>query len=357
MTAPTLPGPPPTAEPVDFETYSNYGDPSAPSRGGLFRHSAQGDTIRPPYPIQGRIRAGAPEPGADRSADPAHTTGAQLAGQFPAAPDRYVLYVSLACPWAQRQLIVRQLKGLQEVIAVAVVDPIRDARGWAFRPGRGLTLDPYNHFTFLSQAYNATIPDFPGHVSVPVLWDTTTRQIVSNNFPDISLDLGSEFDQWAANPGLDLYPADLRGEIDALNDRIYRTVNNGVYQAGGATTQQAYDRAVTALFETLDDLESRLGDNRHLFGDRLTEADIRLWVTLARFDAVYATHFKTNRRRLVDYPNLWDYARRLYQQPAFHETTDFDQIKRHYFITHAHLNPHRIVPIGFEADWTAPTRR
>ncbi|MDR1808020.1 MAG: glutathione S-transferase C-terminal domain-containing protein [Propionibacteriaceae bacterium] len=284
-------------------------------------------------------------------------TGALVTGDFPAAPDRYVLYVSYACPWAQRQLIVRELKGLQDVVGVAVVDPIRDARGWAFRPGPDLTGDPYNHFTLLREAYEQTVPGFPGHVSVPVLWDSVTGQIVSNNFPDISLDLGAEFNEWAAHPEVDLYPADLREAIDALNDRVYRTVNNGVYQAGGALTQAAYDRAVTALFETLDDLERRLADRTYLFGDRLTEADIRLWVTLARFDAVYVTHFKANLRRLVDYSNLWDYARFLYQQPAFRTTTKFDHIKRHYFITHPHLNPRRLVPIGFAVDWTAPTQR
>jgi putative glutathione S-transferase len=357
MPIPTLPGPAPEASPVDFAAYANYGDPGVTQRRGLFKHSDKGDVVRPPYPIQGRIKAGAPEPAADRAAAAGNPAGALVTGQFPAAKDRYVLYVSYACPWAQRQLIVRELKGLQEVVAVAVVDPIRDARGWAFRSGPDLTLDPYNHFTFLRQAYDATIPDFPGHVSVPALWDTVTRQLVSNNFPDISLDLGSEFNEWAANPGLDLYPAALRADIDALNDRVYHTVNNGVYKSGGAQTQEAYDRAVTALFETLDELEARLKDSVYLFGDALTEADIRLWVTLARFDAVYVTHFKTNLRRLVDYPNLWDYARFLYQQPAFRGTTKFDHIKRHYFITHAHINPHRIVPIGFEADWDAPTER
>jgi putative glutathione S-transferase len=326
---------PPVADPTDFERYP------APQRGTatkntLFRFTPQGDVIRPPYPIQGRI-------------DPD--------GPFPPALDRYVLYVSYACPWAQRQLIVRALKGLEEVIAVAVVDPVRDSRGWAFREGPDLTLDPYNGFTFLRQAYEATEPGFPGHISVPVLWDTVTKRIVSNNFPDISIDLGQQFNTWAKDPDLDLYPVELRLEIDALNERIYQTVNNGVYKAGGALNQAAYDRAVTALFETLDELDERLRDRTYLFGDRLTESDIRLWVTLARFDAVYVTHFRTNLRRLVDYPNLWDYARFLYQRPAFHETTKFDQIKRHYFVTHDHLNPTRIVPIGLIADWHAPTDR
>jgi putative glutathione S-transferase len=325
---------PPIADPTDFDTYP--APPREATKNTLFRFTPDGDVIRPPYPLQGRISP---------------------VGPFPPAADRYVLYVSYACPWAHRQLIVRALKGLEDAIPVAVVDPVRDSRGWAFREGPDLTLDPYNGFTFLRQAYEATEPGFPGHISVPVLWDTKTKQIVSNNFPDISIDLGAQFNPWAKNPGLDLYPAALRPQIDALNERIYHTVNNGVYKSGGALNQGAYDRAVTALFETLDTLEERLRDRTHLFGERLTESDIRLWVTLARFDAVYVTHFRTNLRRLVDYPNLWDYARFLYQLPAFRETTKFDQIKRHYFVTHDHLNPSRIVPIGFASDWDAPTLR
>ncbi|MDR1448909.1 MAG: glutathione S-transferase C-terminal domain-containing protein [Propionibacteriaceae bacterium] len=338
---------PPEASATDFEAYPAYSlgpghGPSAPERAGkgrsagVFAFTADGTPIRPPYPFQGRI-------------DPA--------GPFPPAPDRYVLYVSYACPWAHRQLIVRELKGLQDVIGLAVVDPVRDSRGWAFRSGPDLTRDSYNGFEFLRQAYDATEPGYPGHISVPVLWDTETKRIVSNNFPDISLDLGSQFNQWAANPGLDLYPAALRDEIDELNQLVYDTVNNGVYKAGLAQTQVAYEKAARAVFDTLDRLEARLADRVYLFGDDLTEADIRLWVTLARFDAVYVTHFKTNLRRLADYDNLWDYARYLWQQPAFGSTTKFDHIKRHYFITHDHLNPRRIVPIGFESAWSAPTRR
>jgi putative glutathione S-transferase len=331
MSPVTLPGPVPEASPVDFDQYGESA--------GWAKPRPQKDTgafVRADYPFKGRIDS---------------------TGPFPPAPDRYVLYVSWACPWAHRQVIVRALKGLEDVIALAVVDPIRDARGWAFRHGDGLTGDPYNHFTLLREAYAATEPGYLGHVSVPVLWDTATHRIVSNNFPDISLDLGSQFNAWARQPELDLYPAALRPEIDALNDIVYRTVNNGVYRSGFARSQAAYDEAVTALFATLGDLEARLADRTYLLGEQLTEADIRLWPTLARFDTVYVTHFKTNLRRLVDYPQLWDYARLLYQQPAFRSTTNFDHIKRHYFVTHPHLTPTRIVPAGPLLDWEAPTQR
>ena len=193
-------------------------------------------------------------------------------------------------------------------------------------------------------------------MSVPVLWDKQTGRIVSNNFPDITLDLATAFGQWAA-PGMDTYPEPLRPEIDALNERIYTFVNNGVYRCGFAPTQQAYDTAVVELFGVLDELDARLTDRRFLFGDAITESDVRLWVTLARFDAVYVTHFKANLRRLVDYPALWPYARDLYQHPAFGGTTNFDQIKRHYYTTHPQLNPLRIVPAGPLLDWTSPPGR
>jgi putative glutathione S-transferase len=321
----------PQASPVSFELYgdaSGWAKKSPTPADGAFRRTR--------YPFRGRI-----------SAD----------GEFPAAPGRYALYISYACPWAHRQAIVRELKGLQDVVGLAVVDPVRDGRGWAFRPGDGLTLDPFNGFVLLREAYEASQPGYAGHVSVPVLWDTATHQIVSNNFPDISLDLGSRFDRWATNPGLDLYPERLRPEIDSLNELVYRTVNNGVYRCGFARSQAAYDEAVAELFQTLDLLEARLADSTYLFGDALTEADVRLWPTLARFDAVYVTHFKANVRRLVDYPNLWDYARFLHAVPAFRRTTRFDHIKRHYFTTHPHINPTRIIPVGFDVDWDAPTRR
>ncbi|MDR0592166.1 MAG: glutathione S-transferase C-terminal domain-containing protein [Bifidobacteriaceae bacterium] len=326
--------PPPFASPVDFERFGDSGGwAKEPAVGG---DRDDGSFRRAAYPFRGRI-----EPG----------------GEFPPAAGRYVIYASYACPWAQRQLIVRELKGLSQAIGLAAVDPVRDGRGWAFRAGPDLTGDPYNGFTLLRQAYDATEPGYPGHISVPVLWDTQARRIVSNNFPDISLDLGSQFNDWAANPGLDLYPEAARPQIDQLNARVYDTVNNGVYRCGFARSQAAYDQAVGALFESLDWLEARLADRIYLLGDHLTEADVRLYPTLARLDAVYATHFKTNLRRLVDYPNLWDYTRFLHQQPAFANTTKFDHIKRHYFLTHPHINPARIIPAGYQVDWNAPTRR
>lgn len=321
----------PEASPVDFETFGDYGAwEKKPER------RDDGSFVRAKYPFTGRIT---PD------------------GEFPAAAGRYVLYISWACPWACRQAIVHHLKGLQDVVGLAVVDPVRDGRGWAFRSGPDLTLDPYNGYTLVRELYQATEPGYPGHISVPVLWDDHAKRIVSNNFPDISLDLGSQFNQWAADPDLDLYPEALRPQIDELNDLIYTTVNNGVYRCGFARSQQAYDVAVRTLFDTLDLLEARLADRTYLLGDRLTEADVRLYPTLARFDAVYITHFKTNLRRLADYPQLWDYARFLYQQPAFRDTTKFDQIKRHYFTTHPHINPTRIIPAGFDVDWDAPTHR
>ena len=319
----------PVASPVDFLSYGDY-SVKAPVR-------TDGAFVRPLYPFQGRITA-------DGSSG------------FKAEPGRYHLYVSLACPWAHRSVIVRGLMGLEDVVSLSVVDPIRDGRGWAFREGPGHGPDPVNGFTLLREAYEATEPGYDGHISVPVLWDRETSRIVSNNFPDITLDLDTQFGAWA-RPGLDLYPERLRAEIDALNDVVYTTVNNGVYRCGFATTQQAYDAAVAALFATLDDLEQRLAGQRYLFGGQITEADVRLWVTLARFDSVYVTHFKANIRRLVDYPNLWAYTRDLYQQPAFGPTTNFDHIKRHYYTTHPHLNPQRIVPAGPLLDWAQPPGR
>ena len=319
----------PVASPVDFGEYGDY-SVKAPAR-------ADGTFVRPLYPFQGRITA-------DGSSG------------FPAEAGRYHLYVSLACPWAHRSVIVRGLMGLEDVVSLSVVDPVRDGRGWAFRDGPGYGPDPVNGFTLIREAYDATEPGYDGHISVPVLWDRETSRIVSNNFPDITLDLDTQFGAWAA-PDVDLYPQPLRAEIDALNERVYLSVNNGVYKCGFAGTQAAYDTAVTALFATLDELEERLASRRYLFGDQITEADVRLWVTLARFDSVYVTHFKTNIRRLVDYPNLWAYSRDLYQHPAFGPSTDFDPIKRHYYTTHPHLNPQRIVPAGPVLDWAEPHHR
>jgi putative glutathione S-transferase len=322
----------PVASPVDFAAYGDYGDYLAKRR-----PRSRGAFQRPAYPFRGRITAGG-------------------ASGYPAQPGRYHLYVSLACPWAHRSVIVRRLLGLEEVISLSVVDPVRDGRGWAFREGPGFGPDPVNGFTLLRQAYEAAQPGFDGHVSVPVLWDRETATIVSNNFPDITIDLETQFGAWAA-PGVDLYPRPLRAQIDALNERVYASVNNGVYRCGFATSQAAYEEAVAALFAMLDELEERLAGRRYLFGPQVTEADVRLWVTLARFDQVYVTHFKANLRRLADYPNLWGYARDLYQQPAFGSTTDFDHIKRHYYTTHPHLNPSRIVPAGPLLDWAQPHGR
>jgi putative glutathione S-transferase len=317
------------ASPVDFGRYGEY-TVKAPA-------AADGSFVRPLYRFTGRVSADG-------------------ASGYLAGPGRYHLYVSLACPWAHRSVIVRELMGLTEVISLSVMDPVRDGRGWAFREGPGYTPDPVNGFTFLREAYEATEPGYDGHVSVPVLWDRQNARIVSNNFPDITIDLVTQFGQWAT-PGADLYPRALRADIDALNERVYTDVNNGVYQCGFATSQAAYDAAVARLFTALDDLDQRLATRRYLFGDAITEADVRLWVTLARFDTVYVTHFKTNLRRLAEYPNLWPYARDLYQQPAFGGTTNFDHIKRHYFGTHPRLNPSRIIPAGPLLDWQAPHQR
>ena len=259
-------------------------------------------------------------------------------------PGRYHLYVSLACPWSHRAVIARMLGGLEDVVAVSHVNPYRDERGWAFTEGY---VDPLNGWELLSSAYEATEPGYDGRVSVPVLWDGKEGVVVSNESADI-------FRMFA--PGL--YPEALREEIDALNERIYRDVNNGVYRAGFAQTQRGYDEAFTGLFERLEELEGLLGERRYLGDDVITEADWRLWVTLLRFDAVYHTHFRCNGRRIVDHPNLWGYARELYQQPGIAATVRMDEIKRHYYTTHDELNPKRIIPLGpLDADWAAPHGR
>lgn len=275
---------------------------------------------------------------------------------FRAEPGRYHLYVSLACPWAHRTIIVRRLKGLEDVVSMSVVDPVRDERGWAFTEGRRHGPDTLNGFRFLSEAYLRSDPAFEGRVTVPVLWDRESGRIVNNESADVVRMLNAEFDAWG-DPSVDLYPPDLREEIDAINDRVYRTVNNGVYRAGFATTQEAYEEAFHALFDTLDHLDALLARRRYLAGDRITEADWRLFTTLVRFDAVYYLHFKCNLRRVVDYASLWPYLRELYQWPGVAETVDFDHIKRHYYLTHEALNPHRIVPVGPALDLTRPHGR
>jgi putative glutathione S-transferase len=276
---------------------------------------------------------------------------------FPAVAGRYHLYVSLACPWAHRAIIVRRLLGLEPTISMSVVDPVRDERGWAFREGRGHGPDPVCDFQFLSEAYLLTDPEYTGRYTVPCIWDRVTRRLVTNNFPDITIDFETQFTAFHRAGAPDLYPLALRREIDEVNALVYRDVNNGVYRAGFAISQEPYEAAVRALFDRLDWLEARLARQRFLVGAQLTEADIRLFTTLVRFDAVYFGHFKCNLRRLVDYPTLWGYARDLYQREGFGDTVDFDHIKRHYYMTHDRLNPSRIVPLGPIVDWSAPHGR
>ncbi|HXI69958.1 MAG TPA: glutathione S-transferase family protein [Verrucomicrobiae bacterium] len=275
---------------------------------------------------------------------------------FPAAPGRYHLYISLACPWACRTLIVRKLKRLEQAVGVTVADPVRDERGWAFRDGPGFGRDTVNGFQFLSEAYLAADAKYSGHVSVPVLWDNETRQIVNNSEDDICRMFNGVFSRFG-DSAVDLFPADLADEQERLSAFIYENVNNGVYQAGFATTQTAYEKAVRAVFAALDQLEERLGNRRYLFGNHIVETDWRLFCTLIRFDAVYHGHFKCNLRRIVDYPNLDEYLRDLYQQPGIAETVNFDHIKRHYYLTHDDINPTRIVPVGPILDLQRPHGR
>lgn len=275
---------------------------------------------------------------------------------YPAAAGRYHLYVSWACPWAHRTIIVRQLKHLEPVIGMTVVDPIRDERGWAFHDGPGHSHDPINGFHFLSEAYEATDPAYRGRVTVPVLWDTVTKRIVSNSDDDLMRMFNREFNGFTESR-LDLYPEPLRQEIDEWNRLLYEQVNNGVYRAGFATSQPAYERAVQRLFETLDRVEERLANRRYLFGGQPTETDWRLFVTLVRFDAVYHGHFKCNLRRIVDYRHLFGYLKDLYQIDGVAGTVHFDHIKRHYYVTHTDINPTRIVPLGPLQDLAAPHGR
>lgn len=266
-------------------------------------------------------------------------------GGFAAKPGRYHLYVSLACPWAHRTLIARRLKGLEDLIPISVVHWLMQENGWTFAAGPGVIGDPLHGADYLHQVYTAADPQYSGRVTVPVLWDKQRRTIVSNESADILRMFGSAFDGVGACEG-DFYPEALREDIDALNDRIYHAVNNGVYRAGFATTQEAYEEAVVPLFAALDELEARLGQGRYLFGDALTEADIRLFTTLIRFDPVYYGHFKCNIRRIADYPALSRFTRGLYHLPGVAETTNFDHIKRHYYQSHATINPTGIVPVG-----------
>jgi len=277
--------------------------------------------------------------------------------RFPAAAGRYHLYVSLACPWAHRTIIYRRIKGLEDAISMTVVDPERDERGWQIKEGPNNTPDPVNGFAFLSEAYEASSPGFAGRVTVPVLWDTVTEQIVNNESADIIRMFDREFAEVAAPSGPLLYPPQLEAEIDEINAAVYTHVNNGVYRCGFAVTQGAYEDGFRDLFGALDALEHRLGQRRYLLGDEITEADWRLFTTLVRFDPVYVGHFKCNLRRIVDYPNLWGYLRDLFQQPLIAETVNFSHIKRHYYRTHPTINPNRIVPVGPHMNLGAPHDR
>lgn len=273
-------------------------------------------------------------------------------GGFKAEPNRYHLYVSHACPWAHRAMIFRALKGLEEMISHSVVHWYMADKGWTFADGDGVVPDPVNNAGFLHQVYTAADPNFSGRVTVPVLWDKQTATIVSNESSEIIRMFNSAFDGVGATPG-DYYPAELRDEIEALNARIYDTLNNGVYKCGFATTQAAYEEAVVPLFGTLDFLEDRLATRRYLTGPAVTEADWRLFTTLVRFDPVYVGHFKCNIRRIADYPNLSGYVRDLYQHPGVAETVHMDHIKSHYYGSHESINPTRIVPVGPDIDYNA----
>jgi glutathionyl-hydroquinone reductase len=293
------------AGPVDLDTYGRYRPGGRPG---------------PRYPFQGRL--GTPE--------------------FPAEPGRYHLYVAAVCPYAQRAAIVRSLKGLEDVVSLSYVDDDRDGRGWAFRERRGA--DPVNGFATLRETYEATEPGFDGHVSVPALWDRETGRIVSNNFPDITIDLGTRFD---GDPEADLYPEELRPEIDALNARIYEYANTAAGRVGSATTEAEYGEARKAVVAFLEELDARLADRRFLFGSGITEADVRLWPTLLRFDVSDNPAARISERPLTAFPNLWAYARDLYQHPAFRENTDLTALST----PAGETDPWRIPVQPFQADW------
>ncbi len=286
----------------------------------------------------------------DGSAGPTGEAG------FTAEAGRYHLYVSLACPWAHRALIIRKLKRLEEMISVSVVHWRMLDHGWTFEDGPGVVPDPIHDADYLYQVYQAADPGYTGRVTVPLLWDKRRATIVNNESADILRMLASAFDGVGAAPG-DFYPQDLRTDIDELNARIYDRVNNGVYRSGFATTQAAYEEAVTPLFETLDWLEQRLERSRYLLGERLTEADIRLFTTLVRFDPVYHGHFKCNLRQITSYPNLWGFTRDIYQLPGVSDTVNFEHIKGHYYESHKTINPTGVVPIGPALDFDAPSGR
>jgi glutathionyl-hydroquinone reductase len=301
---------------------------------GDFPQDKTGHFVRPDAPFRNWVTASG-------------EAGPSGAGGFKAEPGRYHLIVSLACPWAHRTLIFRRLKGLEGMISLSVVHWLLSDRGWTFDEGRGVIPDPIFGASALSEFYVKARPDFSGRVTVPVLWDRKTGTIVNNESSEIIRMFNSAFDGVGAAEG-DYYPSELRAEIDALNARVYATVNNGVYRAGFATAQEAYEEAFRALFDTLDFLEARLAGQRFLCGERLTEADWRLFTTLIRFDPVYFGHFKCNLREIADYPALSRYLRQLYHWPKVAETVDFFHIKHHYYASHLRINPTGIVPVGPE---------
>ena len=275
---------------------------------------------------------------------------------FKAEPDRYHLYVSLACPWAHRTLILRKIKKLEDIISISIVEPLMQENGWEFSEYPGSIPDSVNKSDFLHQVYTAAKPDYTGRVTVPVLWDKEKSTIVNNESSEIILMFNSEFNEFG-DSSIDFYPEDLREEIDRINALVYDNINNGVYKCGFATTQEAYNEAFEKLFDTLDQLEKSLGERRYLAGEILTLADWRLFTTLLRFDSVYYSHFKCNMHRIEEYPNLSNYLRELYQYPGVEETVNFKHIKEHYFRSHKTINPTGIVPLGPELDLSSPHNR
>lgn len=275
---------------------------------------------------------------------------------FKAEAGRYHLYVSLACPWAHRVLILRRLKGLESMISVSVVNPLMAEHGWTFDEAPGVISDPIINARYMYQIYTATDPNYSGRVTIPVLWDKQQHCIVNNESAELIRMLNSAFDDIGATPG-DYYPHALRGDIDKFNAKIYPNVNNGVYKAGFATTQRAYEQAVMPLFATLDELDQHLSHHRYLAGEQITEADWRLFTTLIRFDTVYYSHFKCNIKRITDYPNLSGYLRELYQWPGIKDTINMAHIKQHYYRSHLNINPTGIVPVGPDLDLERPHGR
>lgn len=312
------------ASPVDIETYGPYGPGRVDTSNGW---------KRPSYPFQERVTA-------DGSSG------------YRAEPGRYHLYIGWSCGWAHRTAIVRRLKGLEDVVSLSYLDDERDSRGWAFRERRGP--DPVNGFRFLLEAYEATEPGYPGHISTPVLWDRETGRIVSNHFDVVTADLATAFDEWAI-PGVQLRPEALREEMEELNTFIYENVNDGVYRVDGASTQEEYERRRREVLAALESLDTRLATRRYLFGDEVTESDIRLWTTLARFDLAYNRVCGIHSQGLAAFPHLWAYARDLYSLPAFRETTDFDTYRmspepREDGVVHVAIDP-------VEPDWSQPHGR